>query len=33
MAEQYGECTREEIAAELVITLDQVAAALNYYEK
>ena len=33
MAEQYGECTPDEIVAELEISLEQVAAALNYYEK
>ena len=31
MSAQFGECTRSEIAAELEITLEQVDAALNYY--
>ena len=33
MSAQFGECTRSQIAAELEITLEQVDAAFNYYEK
>ena len=33
MSAQFGECTRSEIAAELEISLAQVDAAFNYYEK
>lgn len=33
MSAHFGECTRSEIAAELEITLEQVDAAFNYYEK